>query len=123
MVSNHGEQPLLTLRAEMDAMGGKQPTSSGIEEERFCEVFEKQIKVIVQVLEKQLAPYLFGYLSNPTPDQLAQTKSAPVHNIIAEQILGLTDHQHRIARNAINGFIDGKVKSRKNKTLNRHCSL
>ena len=54
-------------------MGGKQPISCGIEEERFCEVFEKQIKVTVQVLEKQLAPYLIGYLSNPTPDQLAQT--------------------------------------------------
>ena len=29
------EQPLLTLRAEMDAMGGKQPISSGIEEEQW----------------------------------------------------------------------------------------
>ena len=123
-----GEQPLLTLRAEMDAMGGKldktdtvltclqQPLSSGIEEECFCEVFEKLVRGTVQVLEKQLAPYLIGYLSNPTPDQLAQTKSAPIHNIMAEQVLGLTDHQCRRGRNATIGFIEGKVKSRKKDT-------
>ena len=36
---------------------------------------------------------------------------------MAEQILGLTDHQCRRAPNATIGFIDGKVKAKKNKTL------
>ena len=117
-----GEQLLLTLWAEMDAMGGKldktdtvltslqQPLSSEIEEERFCKVFQKLVKGTVQVLEKQL-----DYLSNHTADRLDQTNSASIHNIMAEQVLGLTDHQCR--RSTI-AFIDGKVKSRKYRTLN-----
>ena len=37
---------------------------------------------------------------------------------MAEQILGLTDHHCRRSSNTTIAFIDGKVKSRKNKTLN-----
>ena len=46
-----------------------------------------------------------------------QSKSAPVHNMFAEQTLGLADHQLRRAPNAKIGFIDGKVKAMKNKTM------
>ena len=48
---------------------------------------------------------------------LEATKSAPVHNIASERILGLTDSQWRRAPNATIGFIDGKVKGKKNKVL------
>ena len=46
-----------------------------------------------------------------------QTSSAPVHNIFAEQNLGLADHYLRRARNCTIGHIDGKVKCKKNDTL------
>lgn len=104
----------------------QQPLSPGIEEEWFGEVvqnyyfffffivLQKLITGTVQMLEKQLAPYLVGTLSNPIPDQLTQTKSAPIYIIMAEQIFGLTDHQCRRAPNATIGFIDGKVKAKKN---------
>ena len=46
-----------------------------------------------------------------------QTSSAPVHNIFAEQTLGLADHYLRRARNCTIGHIDGKVKCKKNDTL------
>ena len=44
-----------------------------------------------------------------------QTSSAPVHNMFAEQTLGLADHYLRRARNCTIGHI--KVKCRKNDTL------
>ena len=40
-----------------------------------------------------------------------------IHNIFSEETLGLTDHQFSRAPNASIGFIDGKVKARKNHTL------
>ena len=46
-----------------------------------------------------------------------QTSSAPVHNMFAEQTLGLADHYLRRARNCTIGHIDGKVKCKKNDTL------
>ena len=48
---------------------------------------------------------------------LKQGKSAPVHNIMSERILGMTDHQTQRAANAKMGFIEGKVKASTNKTL------
>ena len=45
------------------------------------------------------------------------TSSAPVHNMFAEQTLGLADHYLRRARNCTIGHIDGKVKCKKNDTL------
>jgi len=72
---------------------------------------------ILVVLERQLKPYLVGNLSSATVEMLIQTKSAPIHNMFSEETLGLTDHQFRRAPNASIGFIDGKVKARKNHTL------
>ena len=71
----------------------------------------------VQILEKQLKAYLEGILSRPSAIMIEQTDCAPLHNIFAEQTLGLTDHQFRRAPNAIVGFIDGKVRCKKNHTL------
>ena len=48
---------------------------------------------------------------------LHQTQSAPVHNIAAEQTLGMVDAQLRRAHNATIGLIDGKVKFKRNETL------
>ena len=75
------------------------------------------MKGVVTVLERQLAEYLTGDLSTPTPVMLEQTKSAPIHNIYSERILGMTDHQFHRAPNATTGFIDAKVKAAQNKTL------
>ena len=57
-------------------------------------------------------------LANIPPTIAAQTLSAPAHNMFAEQTLGLADHLMRKAPNITIGFVDGKVKSKINKTLN-----
>ena len=101
-----------------DVLGSLQaPLTSKSEEDGFIEIFSLLVRSSIEVLERQLQPYLKGYLSNPTPEQYQQSKSAPPHNIYAEQTLGLTDHHFRRAPNATVGFIDGKVKSKKNKTM------
>jgi hypothetical protein len=80
-------------------------------------VLEKLLVGSVRVLERQLQSYLSGELSSSTADMLRITKSAPLHNIYSEQVLGMTDHQYHRAPNATMGFIDGKVRAAKNKTL------
>ena len=60
--------------------------------------------------------YLGGELATLSPSKCYQSKSAPVHNMFAEQTLGLADQLWR-APNAKIGFIDGKVKAMKNKTM------
>ena len=57
------------------------------------------------------------YLSTPTKQMLKRAKSAPVHNIMSERILGMTDHQTQRAANATMGFIEGKAKASTNNTL------
>ena len=76
----------------------------------------------MKVLERQLKPYLTGKLSSPTSEMLQLAKSAPVHNIYSEQVLGMSDHQYHRAPNATMGIIDGKVKATKNRTLTWLCS-
>ena len=71
----------------------------------------------MEVLRKQLGRYLTGDLANPTSHTLELSSSAPLHNIFAEQALGMVDHQARRAPNATWGFIDGKVKFAKNHTI------
>ena len=124
------DEPSELLAAESDVFGHPLDASddqvlsslqtsdwSGAQKKDFSEISTLLIGGIIDVLKKQLQPYLFGELSLPTDQMLAQTKSAPTHNIFAEQTLGLTDHLYRRAPNATVGFIDGKVKSKKNKTL------
>ena len=86
-----------------------------------CDDFEDVLKSLLEgslvVLNRQLKAYLVGELSTPSTEMLEQTKGAPAHNIVSEQVLGLTDHQYHRAPNATIGFIDGKVKASKNKTL------
>ena len=61
--------------------------------------------------------YLGGELATLLPSKCYQSRSAPVHNMFAEQTLGLSDHQLRRAPNAKIGYIDGKGKAIKNKTM------
>ena len=98
---------LLSLQSEID----------DVTSPHFTSTVQSLIQGSVLVLERQLEAYLTGDLSNPTNAMLDQTKSAPVHNIFAEQVLGMTDHQHHRCPNATVGYIDGKVKASKNKTL------
>ena len=72
---------------------------------------------MILVIEKQLNEYIQGSLSNLSTAKIMQTASAPLHNMFAEQTLGLADHYLRRARNCTIGHIDGKVKCRKNDTL------
>ena len=75
------------------------------------------LQCVLDVLQRQLQPYLTGALSNPTEEMLSRSQSAPIHNMHSEQTLALTDHQIRHARNATIDFVDGKVKSKRNRTL------
>uniref|UniRef100_UPI00358EAAAF uncharacterized protein isoform X1 n=3 Tax=Myxine glutinosa TaxID=7769 RepID=UPI00358EAAAF len=69
------------------------------------------------VLNRQLQRYLHGDLSDPSEEVLAQTASAPTHNIFAEEVLGMVDSQVRRAPNATTQFVESKVKFAKNKTM------
>ena len=68
-------------------------------------------------MEDQLARYLYGELSDPTPKQLADAASAPVHNMHAERDLGMMDALRKRAPNADVSFLEAKVKCKQNKTL------
>ena len=76
-----------------------------------------QVAETIEILERQPGDSIAGVISSPTPKMMEVTKSALVHNITSEHILGLIDCQYRSAPNATIGFIDGKVKAKKNKTL------
>ena len=64
-----------------------------------------------------MSEYLDGSLSNVSLATAHQIYSAPAHNMFTEQTLGLADHHFRTAPNVTIGFIDGKVKTKINKTL------
>ena len=70
----------------------------------------------VEVLERQRR-YLTGDLSAPTDKMLKETEAAALHNMHAERIMALTDHQARRAPNAKIDFVEAKVKCKSNKTI------
>ena len=90
---------------------------SSAEHETFNEIFALLLQGVIDVINKQMDDYLRGELATLSPSKCCQSKSAPVHNMFSEQTLGLADHQLRRAHNAKIGFIDGKVKATKNKTM------
>ena len=63
------------------------------------------LQCVLDVLQRQLQPYLTGALSNPTQEMLSRSQGTPIHNMHSEQTLALTDHQ---IRRATVGFVDGK---------------
>ncbi|KAG1655018.1 hypothetical protein GQR58_024744 [Nymphon striatum] len=68
---------------------------------KLTEVISTLFKEILVVFHQQLKPYISRHLSNPTPEMLEQTKSAPIDNIFIEGVLGMVLAQHRRAPNAI----------------------
>ena len=87
------------------------------EKECLAEILLRLITGVVDVIEHQMKEYTEGSLANIPPAIAAQTLSAPAHNMFAEQTLGLADHLMRKAPNITIRFVDGKVKSKINKTL------
>ncbi|ESN98368.1 hypothetical protein HELRODRAFT_177251 [Helobdella robusta] len=72
---------------------------------------------VIEVMERQMGNYLTGELSNPAPQMIADTSSAPPHNIHAERTLGLSDFFIRKSPYATIGFVDAKVKAKMNHTM------
>ena len=113
--------PSIALSFKKDAFGTihddesvlkhlQESSFSSVEHETFNEIFALLIQGVIDVIKKQMDDYLGGELATLSPSKFYQSKSAPVHNMFAEQTLGLADHQLRRAPNAKIGFIDGKVK-------------
>ena len=90
---------------------------SAMEKDSMIEILTRLIASIIEVIEKQMNEYLDGSLSNVSLATAHQTYSARAHNMFAEQTLGLADHHFRTAPNVTIEFIDGKVKTKRNKTL------
>ena len=80
----------------------------------MTKILSRLIASIIEVIEKQMSEYPDGGLSNVSLATAHQPYSAPVHNMFAEQTLGLADHHFRTALNVTIGFIDGKVKTKIN---------
>ena len=53
----------------------------------------------------------------PNETLKSRLKSVPIHNIVAERVLGMTDGQSHCAPNAQLHFISNKVKIANNNTL------
>ena len=104
---NENDETLKCLQSEIPPL----------EKEQFNILMTMALQCVLDVLQRQLEPYLTGTLSNPTEEMLSRSQGAPIHNMHSEQTLALTDHQIRRARNATIGFVDGKVKSKRNRTL------
>ena len=64
----------------------QRPFESQTEEAQFVDIFPKLMSGTIEVLERQLKPYLHGDLATPTVAQLEKSKSAPTHNIFAERL-------------------------------------
>ena len=81
-------------------------------------ILSKLLAGMILVIDKQLNKYIQGPFQIFHQQKLCRhLQLAPVHNIFAEQTLGLADHYLRRARNCTIGHIDGKVKCKKNDTL------
>ena len=71
----------------------------------------------IEVITKKMGEYIDGGFASLPPSNAFQTLSAPAHNMFAEKTLGLADHHLRISQNTKIGFVDGKVKTRIDRTL------
>ena len=76
-----------------------------LEKEQFNILMSMALQCVLDVLQRQLEPYLTGALSNPTEEILNRSPRAPIHNMHSEQTLALTDHQIRRVRNATIGLL------------------
>ena len=90
---------------------------SASDKERLGGILLQLITCMIEVIRKQMGEYIDGRLANLPQSNAFQTLSAPAHNMFAEKTLGLADHHLRRSQNAKIGFVDGKVKTRINRTL------
>ena len=118
------EKPLVVLDAKSDVFGRAIRSDEdevlaslqGPVDPSHLKELENVVFLLVKgtliVLERQLQPYLTGELSDPSEEMIQRSKSAPIHNIFSEQVLGMTDHQYHRALNATMDFIDGKGQTK-----------
>ncbi|GFS09121.1 hypothetical protein ElyMa_004774800 [Elysia marginata] len=90
----------------------------GAENITLTNVLSKLLTAIRSVFVRQLSRYLDpADLAELSEQQLLAASSAPSHNMASERALGMADAQWKSAPNATKGFLNGKVKSNLNKTL------
>ena len=78
------------------------------------------ITCTIEVTRKQMGEYIDSRLANLPPSYALQTSSASAHSMIAGKTVGLAGHHLRRSQNAKIGYVDGKVKTRINRTLAWH---
>ena len=96
-----------------DDVASLQPFMTG-EVELQLEALSAVLQSILTVLQRQLK----GFLSEeqlPT-EVVMKVSSAPTHNMASERALGCLDKMMRRAPVATSGFLDGKVRSKLNKS-------
>ena len=107
---NENDETLKCLQSEIPPL----------EKEQFNILMTMALQCVLDALQsRQLQPYLNWCIIKPFSRNLSRSQGAPIHNMHSEQTLALTDHQIRRARNATIGFVDGKVKSKRNRTPQR----
>ncbi|XP_065655755.1 uncharacterized protein LOC136081745 [Hydra vulgaris] len=119
------DDPFQVISSKVDCFGAEVLSNdvilASLRKENFDELSIHVVKSLASgflvVLERQLKQYLTGNLSNATPEILQSASSAPVHNMHSERVLGMVDSQNKRAPNATTGFLDSKVKSKINKTM------
>lgn len=123
---SYEENPEIVLSMPIDSFGEsleltnvvlKSLQDAPVNVEEFQEIVGALAKGFGEVLERQLEPYLYGRLANPTDEVMEQTKSAPKHNIHSERTLAMADSQCRRAPNAKIDFISSKVRFRMNHAI------
>ena len=76
------------------------------------------LKVCAEVIVRQMPRYMpDGDLYKLTEAQKQSAKSAPCHNMMSERALGMYDNFAKRAPNATAAFLNAKVKSKLNKTV------
>ena len=123
VLANLGEfkqSPVVFLEKRIDMFGRPLDMSDSVLENllsvEFSDVQEPLVLVVSEIeilLKRQLKNYIED---TSTAETLEKTKTAPVHNMEAERILGMADYQLNRAPNASIEFIQGKVKYKKNDT-------
>ena len=92
---------------------------SSAEHEKLKAIFAILIQGVIDVINKQMGVYLGGEIATLSSSKCYQSKISSSPKYVCRGTLDLAGHQFRRAPNAkIHvGFIDGKVKAMKNKTM------
>lgn len=80
---------------------------------------DEALQLVASAIETVLLRQLKDLMATePSKELLDKTKSAPVHNMASEQIIGMCDYQINRSPNACMESMEAKVKFQKNKTDN-----